>query len=173
MPAKCANVQTATGQLNEAGRRLFADYGQHDQSPVLAWLPILLGLLASAVVALAFCPVPRFQTISGFRALFLSVTYLVVTVGTGTVALATCGLVTGWRRREGRPVWRALLPFCGVAAWMTPVVAFYIRDSLWAASTAAVLAALGSRLICRHHLAVGESDRTVANPAAEITPVWQ
>jgi hypothetical protein len=67
MREECANFQTAaTGQLNEVDRHLFAVYGQHDQSPVLTWLPILLGLLASAIVALAFCPVPRSQT--AFRA---------------------------------------------------------------------------------------------------------
>jgi hypothetical protein len=66
------NVETAaTRQLNEAGRQLFTAYGQHDQSSVLAWLPILLGLLASGIVAVAFCPVPRSQTLSGARALFL------------------------------------------------------------------------------------------------------
>src|SRR5882724_10022453 len=173
MSEKCANVQTATtGQLNEAGRQLFSVYGQHDQSPVLAWLPILFGLLASAIVALAFCPVPRSQTVSGARALFLAVTYVVVTVGTGAFVLATCGIIAGRRRLEA-PLRRMLSRFCGVAAWMTPVVAFYMRDSLWAASTAPVLAALGSVLIYRHHLAIGEQEMPLASAEPQITQLSQ
>src|SRR5882724_5625079 len=79
MREKGANVQTvAADQLNEPGQHLFAVYGQHDQSPVLTWLPILLGLFTSAIVALAFCPVPRSQTVSPGRALFLAVAYVVV-----------------------------------------------------------------------------------------------
>src|SRR5438128_6400398 len=133
MSEKRANVHpAATGQFNEEGRQLFTAYGQHDQSPVLVWLPILFGLLASAIVALAFCPVPRSQTVSGARALFLAVAYVVVTVGTGAFVLATCGLFADRRRLEVSL--RRMLPlFCGVAAWMTPVVTFYMRDSLWAA----------------------------------------
>ena len=128
MSEKCANLQTAaTGQLNEAGRQLFAAYRQHDQSPVLAWLPIFFGLLASAIVALAFCPVPRSQTVSGARALFLAVAYVVVTVGTGAFVLATCGTIAGRRRLEVR---RTLPRFCGVAARMTPVAAFYMREGV-------------------------------------------
>ena len=173
MSEKCANVQTAaTGQLNEAGRQLFTAYGEHDQSPVLAWLPILLGLLASAVVALAFCPVPRSQTVSGARALFLAVAYVVGTVSTGAFVLATCGIVAGQHRLEVS-LRRMLSRFCGVAAWMTPVVAFYLRDSLWAASTAPVLAALGSGLIYSHHLAIGEHEMPLASAEPQITQLSQ
>ena len=54
MREECANVETtATGQLNEVDRPLFAVYEQHDQSLVLSWVPILLGLLALAIAALA------------------------------------------------------------------------------------------------------------------------
>ncbi len=169
MCEKCANCQTAaTGQFNEAGRQLFAAYGQHDQSPVLAWLPILLGMLASAIVALAFCPVPRSQTVSGARALFLAVAYVVVTVGTGAFVLVTCGIIAGRRRLEVS-VWRMLPPFCGVAAWMTPVVAFYMRDSLWAVSTASVLGAFGSRLIYRHHLAIRAREMSLSRVEPQVT----
>jgi len=63
--------------------------------------------------------------------------------------------------------------FCGVAAWMTPVVAFYLRDSLWAASTAPVLAALGSGLIYRHHLAIGEHEMPLASAEPQIAQLSQ
>jgi hypothetical protein len=56
---------------------------------------------------------------------------------------------------------------------MTPVVAFYMRDSLWAASTAAVVAALGSRLIYRHHLAIGEHEMSLASAEPQITQLSQ
>ena len=81
MCEKRANVETAAaGPSHEAGRQLFAVYGQNDPSPVLTWLPIFLGLLASALVALAFCPVPRSQTVSAARALFLAITDVLATV---------------------------------------------------------------------------------------------
>jgi len=52
MREECANVQAAAAdQLNELDRNLFAVYGQPDQSPVLTWLPIVLGFLASAIVS--------------------------------------------------------------------------------------------------------------------------
>jgi hypothetical protein len=148
MREKCANVQTAAaGQLHEVDRHLFAVYGEHDQSPVLTWLPILLGLLASAIVALAYCPVPRSQTVSPGRALFLAVAYVVVTVGISVCVLTTCGVILGRRRVV---VWQVLPVFCSVAAWITPVVAFYKRDSLWAVSAASVLSVFGYRLIYRY-----------------------
>jgi hypothetical protein len=163
MCEKCANVQ-----LREAGRQLFTVYGQHDHSPVLAWSPILLGLLVSAIVALAFCPVPRSQTVSGGTALFLAVAYVAVTVGAGASVLATCGIIAGRHGVEGS-VWRTLPRFCGVAAWMTPVVAFSMRNSLWAVSTASVLATLGSGLIYRHHLAISEHEMPLASAEPQIT----
>jgi len=154
MCEKRTNVRTAApGQLNETGRQLFAVYGQHDQSPVLTWLPILLGLFASAIVALALCPIPRSHTLSPARALFLAVAYVTGTVGIGAGALAASGTVLGWRKSELSGWW--VLPiFCSVAAWMTPLVAFYRRDSLWAALAAFVLSMFGSRLIYRYHLAI-------------------
>jgi hypothetical protein len=155
MREKCANVQTAAADgLNEPGLHLFAAYGQHDQSPVLSWLPILLGLFAVAITALAFCPIPRSQTLSLGRALFLAVVYVVVAVGISVFVLATCGIVLGQRRLEVS--FRQVLPlFCSVAAWITPAVAFYRRDSLWAVPAASVLSVFGYRLIYRYHLAVG------------------
>jgi hypothetical protein len=67
-----------------------------------------------------------------------------------------------------------MLPrFCAVAAWMTPVVAFYMRDSLWAASTVPVLAALGAGLIYRHHLAIGEHEVPLASAEPQITQLSQ
>ena len=155
MREKCTNVRTAAADgLNEPGLQLFAVYEQHVQSPVLSWLPIVLGLFALAIVALAFCPTPRSQTLSPGRALFLAVAYVLVTVVVSVCVLATCGIVLGRRRLEVS-VWQGLPLFCSVAAWITPVVAFYKRDSLWAVSAAAVLSVFGCRLIYRHHLAVG------------------
>jgi hypothetical protein len=52
---------------------------------------------------------------------------------------------------------------------MTPVVAFYVRDSLWVACTAVMLAAFGSELIHRHHLAVRQADLTTAAGGTQIT----
>ncbi len=154
MCEKSTNVRTAApGQLNETGRQLFAVYGQHDQSPVVTWLPILLGLFASAIVALALCPVPRSYNLSPARALFLAVAYVMETVGIGGGVLAACGTILGWRKPELSGWW--VLPlFCSVAAWMTPLAAFYTRDSLWAASAGFVIAVFGSRLIYRYHLAI-------------------
>ncbi len=57
---------------------------------------------------------------------------------------------------------RILPGFWCIATWITPVVAFYVRDSLWAASTAAVLAAIGSGVIYRYHLAIGEPETGLA-----------
>jgi hypothetical protein len=169
MREKGANVQTAAaGQLNEPGQHLFAVYGQYDQSPVLTWLPILLGLFASAIVALAFCPVPRSQTVSPGRALFLAVAYVVVTVGIGVCVLATSGIVLG-RRRPEISVWQVLPLFCSVAAWIAPVVAFYRRDSLWAVSAASVLSVFGYRLIYRYYLAIGAGEMFPASAESPIT----
>ena len=154
MCEKRTNLRTAApGQLNETGRQLFAVYGQHGQSPVLTWLPILLGLFASAIVALALCPLPRSDNLSAARALFLAVAYVMETVGIGAGVLAASGTVLGWRKSELSGWW--VLPiFCNVAAWMTPLVAFYRRDSLWAALAAFVLSMFGSSLIYRYHLAI-------------------
>ena len=137
---------------NEAGQQLFTAYGRDDQSPVLAWLPILLGLLASAVVALTFCPVPRTQTVSAVGALLLAVAYVAATVGIGAAAVAACGVIVARRKREVS-IWGILPFFSCVAAWMTPLVAFYMRDSLWAVLAGLVVSILGSRLIYRYHLA--------------------
>jgi len=164
MCEKRANVETAAaGPSHEAGRQLFAVYGQNDPSPVLTWLPIFLGLLASALVALAFCPVPRSQTVSAARALFLAITDVLATVAAGAGVLAASGTLVARRRRE-LSVWRVWLLFASVAAWMTPMVAFYKRDSLWAVSAAFVFSAFGSRLIYRYHLASGARDMAAAEP---------
>jgi hypothetical protein len=153
MCEKSDNVQTeATGQLNEPGRPLFSAYGQHDPSPVLAWLPIVLGLIASAIVALAYCPVPRSATVSAAQALFLALVYVFATVGIGAAVLSASGMIVAKDKREA-PI-RGILPlFCSVAAGMAPVAAFYARDSLWAVSAALVLSILVSRLIYRYDLA--------------------
>lgn len=169
MREKCANVQTAAADgVSEPGLHLFAVYEQHDQSPVLSWLPILLGLFAVAIAALAFCPVPRSQTLSLGGALFLAVAYVVVVVGISVCVLATCGIVLGRRRLEVS--FRQVLPlFCSVAAWTTPVVAFYRRDSLWAVPAASVLSVFGYRLIYRYHLSIGAREMLLAVTEPQIS----
>ena len=63
---------------------------------------------------------------------------------------------------------RHILPlFCSVAAWTAPTIAFYRRDSLWAAFTAGVLAALTSKLIYRHNWATRSPG--MAPPGSEDT----
>jgi len=147
------HMERTTGLIsgNEAGPELFTACGRPYQSPVLTWLPILFGLIASATVALALCPVPRSQTVSAFGALLLAVAYVAATVGIGAAVLA-CGGIVATRKREA-PIWRILPFFCSVAAWMTPLAAFYKRDSLWAVPAGFVLSVLGSRLIDRYDLA--------------------
>jgi hypothetical protein len=147
------HMEPTTGLVsgNEAGPELFTAYGRPYQSPVLTWLPILFGLIASATVALALCPVPRSQTVSAFGALLLAVAYVAATVGIGAAVLASGGIVAT-RKREA-PIWRILPFFCSVAAWMTPLAAFYKRDSLWAVPAGFVLSILGSRLIDRYDVA--------------------
>jgi hypothetical protein len=155
MRDKCASVPAAVAdRSNEPGPQLFAVYEQHVQSPVLSWLPIILGLFALAIVAWSFSPVPQSQTLSLGGALFLAVAYVVVTVAVSVCVLVTCGVILV-RRRPELSVGQFLPSFCSVAAWVTPVVAFYKRDSLWAVSASVVLSVFGCRLIYRYYLAVG------------------
>jgi hypothetical protein len=157
------HMEPTTGPVsgNEPGPELFTAYGRHDQSPVLTWLPILFGLIASAVVALALCPVPRTQTVSAVGALLLAAAYVAATAGIGAAVLA-CGGIVAMRKREA-PIWRILPFFCSVAAWMTPLAAFYKRDSLWAVPAGFVLSILGSSLIDRYYLASHMAEMFASN----------
>src|SRR4029434_8172572 len=113
----------------------------------------LLGLFASAIVALALCPLPRSDNLSAARAILLAVAYVMESVGIGAVVLAASGTVLGWRKSELSDWW--VLPiFCSVVAWMTPLLAFYRRDSLWAVLAAFVASMFGSGLIYCHYLAI-------------------
>ena len=153
--------------MNDAGWPPLETCGQRPEWPVLTWLPILLGLLASATVALASCPVPRSRPISASGALLLAIASVVGTVGVGAAAFAACATMVAHRGLQVRV--RKVLPiFCGVAAWMTPTLAFYLRDSLWAVPAAFVMAALGSRLIYGYHLSTGARE---AGPAIPEQPV--
>jgi len=134
-----------------ADQQLFTAYGQHDPSPVLTWVPILLGLIASAIVALLFCPVPRSTVVSAAKALFLAIAYVLAIVVIGAVVFSASSVIVASRKRE-TPIWR-ILPFvCGVAAWLAPLIAFYARDSLWAVLAGLVLSILGSKLIYSYYL---------------------
>jgi len=152
------HMEPTTGLVSgdEASPELFAVYGRHDQSPVLTWLPILFGLIASAAVALALCPVPRSQTVSAVGAVLIAVAYVAATVAIGAAVLACGGIVA--KRKGEAPIWRILPFFCSVAAWMTPLAAFYERDSLWAVPAGFGLSILGSRLIDRYDLAIRRAE---------------
>jgi len=135
----------------EASRQLFSAYGCHDQSHLLTWLPILFGLLASAVAALAFCPVPRATVVSAAGALFLAVAYVLAIVVIGAAVFSASSVMVARRKREA-PIWRILPFFCCVAAWLAPLMAFYARDSLWAVLPGLVVSILGSKLIYSYYL---------------------
>ena len=164
-----ARSQDDTRHSEETENRIFASYGRQDQSPVLLWLPILLALLASLLAALLLCPVPRSQSVSLSKALWLSIASAAGTVALGVLVLAIGARLAGLRGRGGA-VRQALPLFCVVGAWITPVVAFYRRDSWWAASIAVVLAVLASRLVYRHHLAAGEPDIALDGNEAPLAP---
>lgn len=158
--------------IKDAGRPPLDNYGELDQSPVLIWLPIFAGLLASGIVALAFCPVPRLPTLSATQALFLGVAYVVGTVVIGAGVLAICNAVVAKRGVEVS-IRRVLPLFSCVVAWITPTLAFYVRDSLWAASGAFVLAVLGSRLIHRYQWAASVRDMYAATAEQQVTESFQ
>lgn len=133
-------------------RLLLEAHLEDARSPFWDWFPIIVSLLAAAIAAFAFCPVPRSDTVSGPIALFLAGAYVVITAGVAAVALSVCSVLIA-KRRCGVPVRRPLALSCSVAAWFAPMVAFYQRDSLWSASTACVVGAFGAALIHRHRFA--------------------
>jgi hypothetical protein len=95
------------------------------------------------------------------------ITDVFATVAIGAGILTASGMIAARRRLE-LPVWRTLPLFCSMAAWMTPMVAFYKRDSLWAVAASFVFSAFGSRLIYRYHLASSARDIASAEPQAEL-----
>ena len=152
MPENCANLQPASSVLTNPNQQLFAIYRQKDQSPVLDWLPIFLGLLASGMVALVLCPVPRIRTVSPAGALLLAVTDVVATIAIGIGVVGASSIIAVRPSELRWTVWRIWRPFASVAAWITPLVAFYRRDSLWAVAAALVFSVFSSQLIYRYHL---------------------
>jgi hypothetical protein len=153
---------------NEADRQLFTAFRQHDPSPVLTWSPILFGSIASAIVALVFCPVPRSTVVSSAEALFLAIAYVVTTVATGAAVFSASSVIVARRKREAL-IWRILPFFCCVAAWLAPLMAFYARDSLWAVLAGLVVSILGSKLIYCYYLAsrLGEMFTSSAESRAD------
>ena len=140
---------------------------QNDPSPWLIWLPIAAGLLAVAVVSFVLCPVPRSGTITGPTAWFLAFAYVALGVGAAVLAASTVRIARHIPRTSVRPV----LPlFSSVAAWIASTVAFYRRDSLWAATSASVLAVLAARLIYRHRLATARESMSFRSIDAETEP---
>src|SRR6516164_6127282 len=109
---------------------LFQYHEQNDRPPFRYWLPVAMGLFAATIVALAFCPVPRSDTLSGPVVLFLAFAYVASAVCVGAATLALCGILVD-RHRHGVSVRRPLALFCTVAAWIAPMVAFCRRDSSW------------------------------------------
>jgi hypothetical protein len=156
---------------NEADRQLFTAFRQHDPSAVLTWAPILLGLIASAIVALLFCPVPRSTVVSAAEALFLAVAYIFATVAIGAAVFSACSVIVARRKREAQI--RMILPFfCCVIAWMAPLLAFYARDSVWAVWAGLVVSILSSKLIYCYYLAgrMGEMFTSSADSRADGPP---
>ena len=129
---------------------LFPESLKPDDSVVLGWLPVLLGLLVFALSAFAFCPVPRAQTISVPDAVLLSIKYPLLTVGPGVLILLTLGRAVGWPKR-GTSARQSLPAFLAAAVWVPPATIFYRRQSLWAVGISAVLGASVCRLVYRHY----------------------
>ena len=146
---------------------LLQSQDQNDPSPLLIWLPIAAGLLAVAVVSFLLCPVPRSETITGPTAWFLAFAY--VALGVGAAALAASSVRIA-RHIPGASVRPALPLLSSVAAWIPSTVAFYRRNSLWAAPSACVLAVLGARLIYRHRLATAWESMAFRSIDAETEP---
>jgi hypothetical protein len=149
---------------NEADRQLFTAFRQHDPSPVLTWLPILLGLIASAIVALVLCPVPRSTAVSAAEALFLALAYVLAIVVVGAAVFSASSVIVARRKRETL-IWKILPFFCCAVAWLAPLIAFYARDSFWAVLAGLMVSILGSRLIDRYYL--GSCMGQMLTPSAE------
>jgi len=143
---------------------LFQSQERNDPSPLVIWLPIAAGLLAVAAVSFVLCPVPRSETITGPMACLLALAYVALGVGAALLAAGSVRLAGNFPRSSIRP----LLPlFSSVAAWIASTVAFYRRDSLWAAISASVVAVLGARLIHRHRLATAAKSMAFASIAVD------
>jgi hypothetical protein len=148
-------------------RLLLQPQEQNDPSPFVIWLPIGAGLLAVAVVSFGLCPVPQSGTITGPMAWFLAFAYVALGVVAAVLAASSIAIARQIPRTSVRP----LLPLlCSVAAWIPSTVAFYRRDSLWAATSACVLAVLGARLIYRHRLASARKSMVFPSIDAEAEP---
>lgn len=145
---------------------LFEAHADNDRSPFWDWLPITVGLLSSLVVALAFCPVPRSGNVSGPLALFLAGAYVAITTAVAALALSVCSALVA-KRHPVIHMRRPLALYCSEASWLAPMVAFYQRDSLWAALMACVVGAFAATLIHRHHFAAGAHEILAASPEAE------
>jgi hypothetical protein len=126
-------------------------------------LPVCLGMLASTVIALALCPVPRSTTLSAAGALFLALTYVLATAGIGAAVFVACRVMVAKRELEV-PIRRVLPFFCCVAAWISPLAAFYARDSLWAVLAGLVLSVLVSSLIYRYYPANRTAEMLATSP---------
>ena len=144
---------------------MFERYAENDRSPFWDWLPITAGLLAAATAALAFCPVPRSETVSGSVALFLAGGYVAITTAMAAGALSLCSILVA--RRGGVPVRRTLALFCSVAASFAAMAAFYQRESLWAPLTSSAVGMSGAALIHRHRSATNARRILFSSPEAE------
>ena len=85
------------------------------------------------------------------------------TAGIGAAVFAACGVSVTKRELEV-PIRRVLPFFCYVAAWISPLAAFYARDSLWAVLAGLVLSVLVSSLIYRYHPASRTAERFATSP---------
>ena len=147
---------------------MFQAYADDSRSRFWDWLPITVGLLAAAITALALCPVPRSETVSGPIALFLAFAYVAITTAVTAGALLICSVFFA-KRGSGVSVRRPLALSCSLAAWFAPMVAFCERDSSWAVLMSCVVGAFGAALIHRHRFAV-DADRVLSS-CIEAEPV--
>ena len=126
---------------------------QRVPSPLLGWLPVILGLSASVGVAWLLCPVPLPHTVSPIGAVLLAARYVILTVSISTAVLTITAKFAA--RHLGAVATQLVLPiFCCTAAWMTPAVAFYLRNSLWMAGMGLISAGLISKLVYRYAAAL-------------------
>jgi hypothetical protein len=152
--------------MRETELRGFAGYGQPLASPVLTWLPLFAGFLTAIGVSLVTCPVLRPRTLSGSEALFISTRYVLTIIMVSVVALACVRAIAPAKSQVGFRI--ILLRFGGVAAWFAPVLVFFTRRSIWAALTAAALAASGTTLIHSYHTELEAGNKAPAFEASGI-----
>ena len=155
---------------NEADPQCITADRRDEEWAVLVWLPILFGFSSSFIAALLLCPVPRTQTVTPTKAFFLAASYVLLTVGIGSVILVACGALAA-RQELTKPL-RQLPRFYATAAWIPPIIAFYRRDSWWATLAVVVFAVLCSALVYRHNLGTTEEAARLSTDSQSSRVMW-